>query len=157
VMLVFGVIFAMLGFGAMGLAAGGGAEAAAGMMGVIGLILLLLLPVLLWLAARFSVSLPAMADARSANPLYGLATSWRLTSASQWAIMGYIALLIVALVVVFMVYGMIVGLVAMIFGSTLGPLLSSILIGVPQAVLTVAIAVGIYKALVPHDSRDVFA
>jgi hypothetical protein len=61
----------------------------------------------LWLWARLSVMGPVMAAARTVNPFTGLVQSWRLTGPSQWTIVGFLLLTIVAMVVLFFVAGLI--------------------------------------------------
>lgn len=144
----------------------GGAAAGAGL----GLFALFLVPALLllflWLAARLSVVGPAMADARSVNPLYGLSASWRLTGPAQWSIVGYLALLIIAYIVISLVVGMIIGVGmvgAMAAGSEPGAgvmltaVIAGLLIGIPVALASIGVFAGIYRALVPATPTDVFA
>ncbi len=151
----------LVGFGA----AGGGSPAA---MGGLALVLVpLLLVFFLWIAARLSCLGPAMADARSINPLYGITTSWQLTRASQWSIVGYLVVLMVAALVLFMVVGLVAGIGmagAMAAGGgepgtgvMLTTLIVAFVIGIPIALAYVAIPAGIYRALVSNDASDVFA
>lgn len=157
--LVIGLPLGLL-FG--GLAAGGADGSSMGVLSV--LLVPVLLFLLLWLMARLSVTGPAMADARSANPLYGITTSWRLTGPSQWPILGYLVVLIIALIVLAMILGMIAG-IGMIGagGGDLGAgmmitmIISGIILGIPMALAYVAIPAGIYRALVPNNAGEVFA
>lgn len=144
--LVVGVIGFALGAGAMAAGAGGGAIA------VVILLLFVLLFVMLWLVARLSVAAPAMADAGSINPLYGIAASWRLTAARQWSILGYIVLLAIAGGIISSIVQAILGL----FGETVGAGLAVIIVTAPIAVVTIAVYAGIYLTLVRRDAGDVF-
>lgn len=145
-----------------GLAAGGAGGSSLGVMTA--LLVPVLLFVMLWLLARLSVTGPAMADARSANPLYGITTSWRLTGPSQWPILGYLVVLIIALLILSAVLGMIAG-IGMIGagGGDLGTgmmvtmIISGIILGIPMALAYVAIPAGIYRTLVPNNAGEVFA
>lgn len=130
-------------------AAGGGAGAAAAVV----LLILPLLLLLLWLAARLSVVTPAMADAGSINPLYGIAQSWRLTAANQWSILGYLLLLIIVAIVI----SAVAGIFAALFGATVGGVVSLVLIEAPLAIVSVGVAAGIYLAVAPRNAGDVFA
>ncbi|MCU0729094.1 MAG: hypothetical protein MUF41_03185 [Sphingopyxis sp.] len=155
--LILGLIFGLLGAGAM-FTGGGSAASAAGTIGIIVLLLLVVvLPLMLWLSARLSVAAPAMAEARSINPLYGLAQSWRLTRDDQWPIVGFILVMLVALIVVAMVLGVIAGGIGLIVGGTTGSFISSTLSGIPQGMISVAFSAGIYRALVPYGRAETFA
>ncbi len=155
--IVFGLLVVALGAGAMftGGSAGGssGAMAAAG---VIMLMALLLLPLMLWLTMRLWVMGPAMADARSANPLFGLSQSWRLTGPNQWPMLGYLMLLIIAGLVIFSILGLIGGVIGSLLGGNGGAFLSAVLTGVPVGILGVAITAGVYRTLVPVGQADIF-
>lgn len=153
-----------------GAALAGNADSAGSAMAGIGLTVLLLVPLMLflflWLAARLSVVGPAMAEARSINPLYGLATSWRLTGPSQWSIVGYLLLMIIAYLVISAVIGLVVGIGmigAMAAGSEPGAgaimaaVIGGVVAGVPVAIAVVGIFGGIYRTLVPSRPGDVFA
>ncbi len=144
---VGGLAFA-LGAGAVASGAPGG-----GTIALVALFVLLLLFVMLWLVARLSVAAPAMADVGSINPLYGIATSWRLTADRQWSILGYIVLLAIAGGVISSIAQAILGL----FGDTVGTALSVIIVTAPIAVVTIAVYAGIYLTLVRRDAGDVFA
>jgi hypothetical protein len=120
----------------------------------------------IWFFARISVTGPAMADARNINPLYGLATSWRLTGPAQWKIFAYFLLLgVVAFVIVL--------LLGLVLGASFGPMMMgggapggggfltlvifSVLISIPLTILTVGIQAGIYRVLVPANAGQIFA
>ena len=152
---VLGVIFAALGVGAM--FTGGERAAATGMIGILVLILLLFIPLMLWLAARLWVMQPAMADARSANPLFGLSQSWQLTGAHQWSLLGYLILIIIGAIVVFGILGGIAGVIGAALGETIGSLFVALLSGVPAGILGLAINAGVYRTLAPKNYGDVFA
>lgn len=157
---LIGLPFGLLGAGA---AAGGDPSS----MGGLALILIpVLLFLFLWLGARLSVTGPAMADARSANPLYGIATSWRLTGPSQWPIVGYLVVLLIGFIVLTLVLGMIaaIGMIGagaaggeMSAGVVIGTMISGIIAGIPIALAYVAIPAGIYRTLVPNNAGEVFA
>ncbi|MEQ1509964.1 MAG: hypothetical protein ABL909_06115 [Sphingopyxis sp.] len=153
VALVLGLTLGALG---MGFAGGSGGGSAA-MLGVFGLFILLLLPVALWLAARLWAVQPAMADARSINPLYGLSQSWQLTAPYQWPLLGYLLLTLIGMIVVFGILGAIAGFIGAALGETIGSLFVAITTGVPAGILSLAIGAGVYRTLTPHNASDVFA
>lgn len=141
------------------------AAALTGGGGVAVLVILALLAVLLWLSARFSCATSIMADRRTFNLLTGLSESWRLTAASQWRIVGYLALLSVVLMVLFVVLAMIVGVgMAQSFQGGgvpevgLGMIIATLIISIPLAYLTVLVPAGIYRELGGGEtSAKVFA
>jgi hypothetical protein len=158
--LLIGLPLGLIGAGA---AAGGDASSLGGFV-------LILIPVLLflflWLGARLSVIGPAMADARSVNPLYGIAASWRLTGPSQWPIVGYLVVLLIAFIVLSMILGIIaaIGMIGagsaggeLSTGVIIGTMISGIIAGIPLALAYVAIPAGIYRTLVPNNAGEVFA
>ncbi|MEK6540650.1 MAG: hypothetical protein AABZ45_00865 [Pseudomonadota bacterium] len=155
VAVVLGVIFAAFGVGAM--FTGGERAAATGMVGILLLIMLLILPVALWLAVRLWVISPAMADARSANPLFGLSQSWQLTGAHQWSLLGYLILIVIGALVVFGILGGIAGVIGAALGETIGSLFVALVTGVPAGILGLAINAGVYRTLAPRNAGDVFA
>lgn len=118
----------------------------------------------LWIFSRLSVAGPVMADRLTRNPVTGLTESWRMTAASQWTIVGfYVLIAILSLVygfVVGMIFGGIMGAAAS-GGSAVGSILSIIVMAlvvyVPQLLLSFAMPIGIYRAIAPRASTDVFA
>lgn len=153
---IFAVILIALGVSGGALASGDTSGIAA-LVGTLVILVLLILPVMLYIGARLWVMAPAMADARSANPIYGLTESWRLTRPSQWPLVGYLLLIGVATIFVFGLLGAVTGFITSMFGSTVGPMLQSIVTGVPSTILAIAISAGVYRALVPTDDGDIFA
>lgn len=160
--LIFGAAFAGAGgFSPSALqsgAVGGGAVV------IMILFYIAILVFFLWLFGRLSVAGPVMADRLTRNPLTGITESWRLTAASQWTIVGFYLLI----VILSLVYGFVVG---MIFGGIMGGMASggsavgaiislivmALIVYVPQLLLSFAIPVGIYRAIAPRASGDVFA
>lgn len=141
------LIFVAVGAGLF--ASGGGAGAIA----IVGLLTIPLLVLILWLFARLSVVTPAMAEAGSINPLYGISRSWALTAPNQWSILGYLLLLIIVLVVI----SSIVGVIAALMGAYVGGIVSLLLVDAPVAMVSLAVVVGIYLSLNPRNAGDVFA
>lgn len=162
---MFLVLLIVLAFGASmantnpGLAMMGGG-------GVTVLLLLAIMALLLWLAARFSCAATVMADRRTFNPIVGITESWRLTSANQWRIVGYLALLGIVLVVLFVLLAIIVGAGMMsgmqAGGGTPQPGIGGAILGmifsIPFAYLVVLVPAGIYRELGGGEtSAKVFA
>lgn len=87
----FAILTTVVGVSIAGMAGSFPGGAASG-----GLALLLLgfvqLLILLWFAARLSMTGPAMAAAGSINPFPAIARSWRLTGQAQWRIFAYLLL-----------------------------------------------------------------
>lgn len=151
--LVIAIPVGLLGVGA-GMA---GAGSGGGMVAVVALLSLVLLVVFIWIMVRLSVMQPAMAAARSTNPIYGITESWRLTRGNALMIFVYLLLLGIAAIVIFFIAMAIVGALAGLLGGFVGMLLSTIVVGVPLAIVGLAVGVGIYKTLAPDTAGDVFA
>ena len=142
--------------GAAGMALGGGAGAAGAGMGV-ALAILLFVPLVLWISARLSVMVPIMAAQRSFNPFEAAKTSWRLTAAAQWTLIGFILLFSLGMVVIAMVMGMFSLLFTAVGGVNFGALISGTLTGTFSQIASVVMSAGIFRALTPHNPGDVFA
>lgn len=162
--LIFGA--ALGGMGGLSPAAleSGGIGAIGG--GAIFLMIILYIAVivfLLWVQGRFMVAGPVMAERLTRNPVTGLGESWRLTGPSQWVIVGFYLLFTIGLLVYVFVAGMIVGgiLGAVAGGSAVGAMLSMIvmaaLVYLPLIMISFSMPVGIYRAIAPRASGDVFA
>ena len=118
---------------------------------------------LLWVQGRFIVAGPVMAERLTRNPVTGLGESWRLTGPSQWGIVGFYLLFAIGMFVYALVAGMIFGgvLGAIAGGSDLGAMLTMIVVGalvyLPVMMLTFSMPVGVYRAIAPRASGDIFA
>ena len=149
VVIVIAIPVAAFGLGSGG-APGGGTLALAIIFGLAFLVLIL------WLSARLSVVQPAMAAARSTNPIYGVTESWRLTDGKALMIFLYLLLIGIATMVV---GGIALGLMAAI-GSVLGAFATVILtlaVTIPITMVSAALTAGIYRSLVPDDHSQTFA
>lgn len=153
--LLFVGLIAMTGIGAS-LAQSGG-PSANGIAGVVGLVFFLLLvvfPLGIWLASRLWVASAAMAHVRSVNPLFGLAQSWRLTSGSvQWSVLGTLLLFILVIFAASMVLGIVGALFTFIGGQMVGSIIAGVIAGVPTGIASLAMTGGVYRALIPTDTR----
>lgn len=159
--LIFGAAFAGLGgFSPSALQSGalGG--------GTIALIIVFYIAVLvffLWVFGRLSVAGPVMADRLTRNPVTGITESWRITGPSQWTIVGFYILITILSVVYGFVAGLIFGGImgAAAGGSATGTIIAMIIMAfvvyVPQLLLSFATPIGIYRAIAPRASGDVFA
>ena len=165
IMLVLTLIFgaAMGGMGGLSPAA---LESGAVGGGAILLMIILyigLLVFMLWVQGRFMVAGPVMADQLTRNPMTGLGESWRLTAASQWTIVGFYLLFTIGVFIYALIAGMIFGgvLGAILGGSVVGAILSMIvmaaLVYLPIIMISFSMPVGVYRALAPRASGDVFA
>lgn len=160
-------IFAYVLFGGALMAIMSGQEPGSGATASAGLMILLLFPIIvflaLWLSARFCCAGPIMADQRSYNIIGALGESWRMTAVSQWKILGYFVLIGIVLFVLILIIGMVAG-VSMFTaggvpseGSMIGIIVGSVLLGIPMAYLQVGVPAGIYRALGARSQSDVFA
>src|SRR5690606_35529605 len=85
-----------------------------------------------WLQSRLSVAGPVMAERLTRNPVTGITESWKLTSASQWLIVLFYILLVIASVVYSLIAGMIFsGIIGALAGggSGVGAMLAMIVMG----------------------------
>lgn len=134
--------------------------------GAIFLIIILYIAVLvfmLWVQARFMVAGPVMADRLTRNPITGLGESWRLTGPSQWSIIGFYLIFTIGIFIYALIAGMIFGgiLGAIAGGSVVGSILTMILMAavvyLPIIMISFSAPAGVYRALAPGTSGDVFA
>lgn len=139
-------------------AVGGGALA----LGAI--IYIALIVLFLWVVGRFSIAGPVMADRLTRNPITGFTESWKLTAASQWTIVGfYVIFTILVLVYYFLailIFGSIIGASASsgsIVGVFLVGILMLVVVYLPLMMISFSIPVGLFRALTPRASGDVFA
>ena len=162
--LIFGA--ALGGMGGLSPAAfeSGGAGAIGG--GAIFLMIILYIAMvvfLLWVQGRFMVAGPVMAERLTRNPVTGLGESWRLTGPSQWVIVGFYLLFTIGMLVYIFIASMIFGgvLGAIVGGSVVGAMLTMIvmaaLVYLPIIMVSFSMPVGIYRAIAPRASGDVFA
>ncbi|KGB57106.1 hypothetical protein FG91_00211 [Sphingopyxis sp. LC81] len=162
--LIFGAALGGMGAFSPGMLESGGAGAIGG--GAIFLIIILyvaMIVFLLWVQGRFLVAGPVMANQLTRNPVTGLGESWRLTGPSQWTIVGFYLLFTIGIFIYAMIAGMIFGgvLGAIMGGSAVGAILTMIVMAavvyLPVIMITFSMPVGVYRALAPRASGDVFA
>ncbi len=162
--LIFGAALGGMGAFSPGALESGGAGAIGG--GAIFLMVILYIAMivfLLWVQGRFMVAGPVMAERLTRNPVTGLGESWRLTGPSQWVIVGFYLLFTIGIFVYALIAGMIFGgiLGAVLGGSAVGAILTMIvmaaLVYLPLIMLSFSIPVGVYRAIAPRASGDVFA
>jgi hypothetical protein len=128
-------------------------------------VVLVMSGVSLWLAARFSCTASAMANAGSFNLIAAARISWRLTWEEQWAILRYLALIGFALALVMLGAAIAAGAGAAALleegGAPtlqLGAIVLRLALAVPLAFLTVMVPAGIYRELNRAEvSAEVFA
>lgn len=168
VMLILTLIFGAA-LGGMGALSPGALES--GAVGAIGggaifLMVLLyigLLVFMLWVQGRFMVAGPVMANQLTRNPVTGLGESWRLTGPSQWTIVGFYLLFTIGIFIYALIAGMIFGgvLGAILGGSVIGSILTMIvmaaLVYLPIIMISFSMPVGVYRAIAPRASGDIFA
>ncbi|MGH6695442.1 hypothetical protein [Sphingopyxis sp.] len=134
--------------------------------GAIFLIVILYIAVIvfmLWVQGRFLVAGPVMANQLTRNPVTGLGESWRLTGPSQWTIVGFYLLFTIGVFIYALIAGMIFGgvLGAILGGSAVGAMLTMIVMAaavyLPIIMISFSMPVGVYRAIAPRASGDVFA
>ncbi|WP_188236873.1 hypothetical protein [Sphingopyxis sp. LK2115] len=168
VMLVLTLVFgaALGGMGALSPAAlesGGAGAIGGGAIFVMILVYIAIIVFMLWLQGRFMVAGPVMADRLTRNPITGLGESWRLTGPSQWVIVGFYLIFTIGVVAYAFVAGMIFGgiLGAIAGGSVVGAMLTMMvmaaLVYLPIMMLSFSVPVGVYRAIAPRASGDIFA
>lgn len=162
--LIFGAALGGMGAFSPGALESGGAGAIGG--GAIFLMVILyvaMIVFLLWVQGRFMVAGPVMAERLTRNPVTGLGESWRLTGPSQWVIVGFYLLFSIGVFIYALVAGMIFGgiLGAIAGGSAVGAMLTMIvmaaLVYLPIIMISFSVPVGVYRAIAPRASGDVFA
>ncbi|MEO9463757.1 MAG: hypothetical protein ABJ242_13595 [Marinomonas sp.] len=123
-------------------------EALAAVLSVVAVIGILVMMV--YLMARFSVTMPVIMLEKTYNPVTAMLRSWRLTGPRHWALMGFWLLLMVAyMVIALLVGGAIAAIAALASGST-GALIMGVMSGILGALVAMlisAIAVAIYQQL----------
>ena len=134
------------------LTGGSGAGAA-----LIALLVIALFIAMILLFVRIWVAVPAMASVRSVNPIFGITQSWALTRDAQWALLGYAILLGLGWFLSGMVFMVFQLAFIAIAGPVIGGVISSIIYTVPVTVAFISISAGIFRALLPAPSMDVFA
>ncbi|WP_374525040.1 hypothetical protein [Sphingopyxis sp.] len=165
VMLIFGLIFgaALGGAGAFSPAALESGAVGGGAIFVAVLLYLAVIVFMLWVQGRFIVAGPVMADRLTRNPVTGLTESWNMTRASQWVIVGFYLLFTILMVVYIFVAGLIFGGItgAIAGGSAAGMILSMIVMAavvyLPIIMASFSMPIGVYRAIAPKASADVFA
>ncbi len=113
----------------------------------------------LFMTARLSLTLPAMALERQFNPFKALLRSWRLTARGRGNVFGFWMLLIVAYAVILILVSAISNVLAAIVGDTTGGTLIVGLIGglyaMAWGMLISALAVAMFQQLAGPDSAEV--
>ena len=162
--LIFGAALGgMGGLSPAALESGGAGAIGGGAILLMVLVYIAVIVFLLWVQGRFMVAGPVMAERLTRNPVTGLSESWRLTGPSQWVIVGFYLLFTIGVFVYALVAGMIFGgiLGAIAGGSVVGALLTMIvmaaLVYLPIIMISFSVPVGVYRAIAPRASGDVFA
>lgn len=168
VMLIFGLIFgaALGGLGGFGggMDAGSAGAVGGGAMAIGAILYIGLLVFMLWVQGRFIVAGPVMADRLTRNPITGLSESWKLTQASQWIIVGFYLLFTILLVVYAFIAGLIFGAIlggiagsGSIVAALISMIITAAVVYLPILMVSFSMPVGVYRALAPRASGDVFA
>lgn len=162
--LIFGAaIGGMGGLSPEALTSGGASAIGGGALLLMIILYIGLLVFMLWVQGRFLVAGPVMADQLTRNPVTGLGESWRLTGPSQWTIVGFYLLFTIGVFIYALIAGMIFGgvLGAILGGSAVGAILTMIVMAavvyLPIIMISFSMPVGVYRAIAPRASGDVFA
>lgn len=162
--LIFGAALGgMGGLSPAALESGGAGAIGGGAIFLMVILYIAMIVFLLWVQGRFLVAGPVMADRLTRNPVTGLGESWRLTGPSQWTIVGFYLLFTIGIVIYALIAGMIFGgiLGAIMGGSAAGAILTMIvmaaLVYLPVIMISFSMPVGVYRAIAPRASGDVFA
>ncbi|ALC12394.1 hypothetical protein [Sphingopyxis sp. 113P3] len=155
-------IFGASGMSLESLATGG---ASAGLIFFAFLFYAAILVFFLWFFGRLSVTGPLMAASRSSNPFTAFGESWRLTSASQWTIVGFNILMAILFFVFLFIVSMVLGGViggAMSSpdagaGALIGALIVALLVYVPMVLVSVSMPAAVYRCVGSRTETDVFA
>lgn len=172
VMLIVG-LFAVALFGVSGLSpeifANGGVSGGLIAFGII--VYIAIIVFFLWLFGRLGVAGPWMAAQRRSNPFAALGASWKLTSASQWTIVGFNLIIMILsflfLIVANLIFGGIAGAAGGLFGAMENPgagagtilfaVIFGLLIYVPLILLSVSTPAAIYRCINTDSNAGVFA
>lgn len=111
------------------------------------------LPVIVWLLTRLSLSGAAMAVEQIANPIAALRRSWRMTAGSGLRMVAFYVLLFAAFFVISQVLGLLIGLVTALPGAALAKVLGALLSGLVYAVL-IAIGYAVLASVHRQLARD---
>lgn len=132
--------------------------ALAGSKAVVATLAVFSLPVIIWLLTRLSLSGPAVAIERVANPITALRRSWRLTSGNGLRLIAFYLLLFAAFFVISQVLGLIVGIFTALPGAEVAHVLGALLSGVIYAVLiliTYAVLASVHRLLARQERVSV--
>ncbi|MBU2341456.1 MAG: glycerophosphoryl diester phosphodiesterase membrane domain-containing protein [Alphaproteobacteria bacterium] len=135
-----------------------GIGAATGSPAIAGLLTLIALPILIYIAVKLSLTSPAVAIDQLRNPLTALARSWRLTRRNSFRLFFFFLLLIVAFVVASTVLNLIIGLVLALLGEELqliGLAISGALINAIFSLIAYAVLASVHQQLAGQASASV--
>ncbi|KTE33037.1 MULTISPECIES: hypothetical protein [unclassified Sphingopyxis] len=166
VLLIVGLLaFAVFGASGMSIESLSSGGASAGLIFFAILIYAAIIIFFTWFFGRLSVAGPLMAVNRSSNPFTAFGESWRLTSASQWTIVGFNIVMAILFFVFFFVVSMVLGGVmgsAMSSpdagaGAMIVALIVALLIYVPVVLVSVSMPAAVYRCIGSKSGTDVFA
>lgn len=165
VLAIVGLIaFAVFGASGMSLDSLATGSASAGLLLFAVLIYLAIIVFFMWFFGRLSVAGPLMAVSRSTNPFSAFAESWRMTSASQWTIVGFNILMAILFAVAVFLVTLVLGSFTSAMmapgagaGAAIGGLIAALLIYVPTVLVSVSMPAGVYRCISAKTGSDVFA
>ncbi len=153
--------------GVMSSFSGGAGNPGVGSIGITVLMVIAWFVFIIWLCARLIISGPWMADNASYNPFTALVNAWRMSAPGQWAIFGYLILLTIVYVVFAGIIGGVTGLApfsamsganpaAALNPFTIMSTIIGIIVGIPLALVGMAIPMGIYLSMRETDTESIF-
>ncbi len=100
-----------------------------GSRGVAATLSIFVLPVIIWLMTRWSLSGAVIAIERTVNPIAALRRSWRLTDNNSLRLIAFYVLLFAAFFVVWQVLGLVISLIVALLSADLARVLEALLSG----------------------------
>lgn len=119
-----------------------------------------ILGMMLFLIARFSVTMPIIILEKNLNPFTAMVRSWRLTGQFTWAIFGFWTLLILVYMVISVLIGGLVGVIAALASGSTAAFIMGLFNGLIGAIVGIAIsgiAVALFERLVGDTPESIDA
>ena len=134
-----------------------------GIAGAIGVVLMVLaalivVPVLVWLYTKFSLTAAVIAVEHVYNPIKALARSWKLVSGNSLRLFAFYLVLLVTFIVVYIVLSLIIALPTALLGAEAALIATAILqglLGMVFTILFIAIIAAVHSQLAGPNIREV--
>ncbi|MCK0129208.1 hypothetical protein [Erythrobacter sp. F6033] len=119
----------------------------------------MILLVAIFLATRFSLTMPVVMIEATLNPFRAMKRSWDLTGPQQWRVMAFWGILVIAYIVILLLVSGAIGVFAAMAGSGIA---SKLILGISNGILAIivgivqcALAVSIYSQLAGPNEAEV--